>query len=235
MSALPPSPSRGHQTDRPEGRGPGRGHGLGAAVEDDRFSVAAAVGGWQGVAESVLPTLIFVVLFLITGTITVPAIAAGAVVLLALIIRAVRREPLGSAIGGLLGVALGAVWALRSGQGTDFYAPGLVINAVTLAILLISVAVRRPLVALVIAVLDPRVADWAEDPEARRTYTRATLVMAGLYALKLAVQLPLYLSGSVAALGTAKLAMGLPLFALVVWIIWMMHRTLLLRRGDRQP
>jgi Protein of unknown function (DUF3159) len=47
---------------------------------------------------------------------------------------------------------------------------------------------------------------------------------AGLFLLRLAVQLPLYLAGAVVALGIARTAMGLPLFALGLWLTWLMVR-----------
>src|SRR5699024_2143213 len=109
----------------------------------------------------------------------------------------------------------------------------LVTNAVALLVLGFSLALRRPLVGLLVGLLDPRVADWAEDRDARRVYTRATLLFAGLYVAKLAVQLPLLLTGQVAALGAAKIAMGLPAFAVIAYLVWLMHRGLLVRRGQR--
>jgi hypothetical protein len=45
--------------------------------------------------------------------------------------------------------------------------------------------------------------------------------------LRLVIQLPLYLAGAVVALGVAKVALGLPLFAVAVWLSW-----LLLRHGE---
>ena len=98
--------------------------------------------------------------------------------------------------------------------------------------LLVSLAARRPLVGLFIAAMDPRVQDWQQDAHARRIYTRATWLFAGLYAAKLAVQVPLLLTGQVAALGVAKLAMGLPAFAVIAYLVWLMHRSVLSRRPD---
>lgn len=46
----------------------------------------------------------------------------------------------------------------------------------------------------------------------------------GMFALRLTVQLPLYLSDQVAALGVAKLALGTPLYALVIWFTWLSAR-----------
>lgn len=203
--------------------------GLASTLREERFSAVDAVGGPRGAAESILPTLLFLVLSITTGSIPIAVAAAGAVVLVCLVARLVQRQSVSGALGGLIGVALGAVLALRSGRGSDFYAPGIAINAVALAVLLVSLAVRRPLVGTVAAALDARVRAWREDPRARRAYGRATWLFAGLYAAKLLVQVPLLLSGSLAALGMAKLAMGLPAFAVIAYLVWLMHRSVLAR------
>lgn len=207
--------------------------GLGAVLQEEEFSVSDAIGGRRGIAESVLPTLLFVVLFVATRSVTLAGGAAVAVVIVLLIARIVQRQSPATVLGGLLGVALGAVLAIRSGEGSDFYWPGIVINAVTLLILLISVIARRPLVGVLVGLLDARVQDWAADADARRVYTRATWLFMGLYAAKIAVQLPLLLTGQVAALGAAKIAMGLPGFAVIAYLVWLMHRGLLARRDLR--
>lgn len=217
----------------PRTTGTHRRGGLGAVLQEEEFSVADAVGGPRGILESVLPTLLFVVLFVATRSAVVAGVAATAVVLVLLVARLVQRQGLGTVLGGLLGVALGAVLAIRSGEGSDFYWPGIVINAVSLLVLLVSLALRRPLVGALVGVMDPRVRDWAEDPDARRVYTRATLLFVLLYVAKLAVQLPLLLTGQVAALGAAKIAMGLPAFAVIAYLVWLMHRGLLARRERR--
>ncbi|MDN5822128.1 MAG: DUF3159 domain-containing protein [Brachybacterium sp.] len=213
----------------PSGDGDRRS-GLGAVLQEEEFSVADAVGGPRGIIESVLPTLLFVVLFVATRSVMVAAVAATAVVVVLLIARIVQRQSLSTVLGGLLGAALGAVLAIRSGEGSDFYWPGIVTNAVALLVLLVTMALRRPLVGLLVGLLDPRVEDWAQDPDARRVYTRATLLFVLLYTAKLAVQLPLLLTGQVAALGAAKIAMGLPAFAVIAYLVWLMHRGLLARR-----
>ncbi|GAA4527856.1 DUF3159 domain-containing protein [Brachybacterium paraconglomeratum] len=207
--------------------------GLGAVLQDEEFSVSDAIGGPRGIAESVLPTLLFVVLFVVTRSVMVAAVAAVVVVLVLLVARIVQRQSPATVLGGLLGVALGAVLAIRSGEGSDFYWPGIVTNAVSLLVLLTTLVLRRPLVGIFVGLLDPRVKDWAEDPDARRVYTRATLLFVGLYVMKLAVQLPLLLTGQVAALGAAKIAMGLPAFAVIAYLVWLMHRGLLARRERR--
>lgn len=234
-------PGAGAQdVDGPDVDGPGAGadgtaprSGLGAVLQEEEFSVSDAIGGRRGIVESVLPTLLFVVLFVVAHSVAIAAISAVAVVVVLLLARLVQRQSPATVLGGLIGVALGAILALRSGDGEDFYWPGIVTNAVALVVLLISIAVRYPLIGLFVSVLDPRVKDWREDPDAFRVYTRATLLFAALYAAKVAVQLPLLLTGQVAALGAAKIAMGLPAFAVIAYLVWLMHRGLLARRDAR--
>lgn len=234
MSAPGSEPQHPEATPAPERPSEGSSApstGLGGVLQQEEFSVAQAIGGPRCVAESVLPTLVFLVLYLVTRSVMAAALAAVGVVAVLLVVRLVQRQSPATVLGGLLGVALGAVLAIRSGDGTDFYAPGIAINAVSVLVLLVSLLARRPLVGLVVGVLDPRVQDWAEDPDARRVYTRATLLFLGLYVAKLAVQVPLLLTGQVAALGVAKLVMGLPAFAVIAYLVWLLHRALLARRA----
>ena len=57
-----------------------------------------------------------------------------------------------------------------------------------------------------------------------RRYDAATWLWVGLFGARLAVQVPLYLDGSVGWLGTARLVMGIPLWALVLWLTWVLVR-----------
>lgn len=208
--------------------------GLAGVLREDEFSAAQAVGGPRGIAESVLPTLLFVVLFVTTRDVMTAAIAAVVAVVIAVLVRLVQRQSIASAVGGLIGVAIGGILAVRSGEGSDFYLPGIIINAVSLLILVTTIVLRAPLLGVMIGLLDPRVADWRDDPDARRVYTLATWMFAGLYASKLLVQVPLLLADATAALGVAKIAMGLPLFAVLAYATWLMHRALLTRREARE-
>jgi len=67
---------------------------------------------------------------------------------------------------------------------------------------------------------------WRKDPHELRVYSQASWVWVGVFGARLCVQLPFYLAGSLLALGIAKTAMGLPVFALGVWLSY-----LILKRG----
>jgi hypothetical protein len=54
---------------------------------------------------------------------------------------------------------------------------------------------------------------------------KATALWAGMFAVRLLVQYPLYISGNVNALGTARLIMGYPLFIAVAWATWIVIKS----------
>jgi hypothetical protein len=188
-------------------------------------SLAEAVGGPLGLLETSVPAVAFVVAYVASGSDT--NTAAGVAVGLALVLsiaRLVRRESPRHALSGLVGVAFAAFIATRSGKAEDFFLPGLLANAAYASAFVISIAVRRPLVGLIVSQLDAAGAGWREDPDRLRAFTRASWLWAGLFVLRLIVQLPLYLAGAVVALGIARTAMGLPLFALALWLTWRLVR-----------
>jgi hypothetical protein len=201
------------------------------ADEPDRKAVAAptsfqeAVGGPLGIAETSLPAIAFVVAYTASGQdINTAAIVAVALALVLSVARIAKRESPVYALAGLVGVAFAAFIATRSGRAENFFLPGLLQNAAYGSAFLISLAVRRPLVGVIVAALDGEGKEWRNDPARVRAFTRATWLWAGLFALRLVVQIPLYLAGAVVALGVAKTAMGVPLFALGVWLTWLLVR-----------
>ncbi len=141
--------------------------------------------------------------------------------------RLVGGTPVTQALGGVVGVVIGVVWAWRSGQAQDYFAFGLWTNAAYAVALLVSVLVRWPVVGIVVALLRQEGFGWRTDPALRprlRRYTAATWLWIGLFVARLAVQVPLYVDASTAWLGTARLVMGVPLWALALWVTWLLVR-----------
>jgi len=206
------------------------------ALTADEFSASAAVGGVRGVVESVAPGLLFVVVYLATGQELKPALfAAGGAAVLAVIARLVQRTPVTQAFSGLFGVGIGVVWAWRTGDATDYFAYGLWVNALYLVGTLVTILVGWPLVGLVVGTFSKggplsggtwsQAVAWRSDRALRRRYALATWPWVGMFAVRLAVQLPLFFKHDTTWLGTAKLAMGIPLTALALWISWLMVRS----------
>lgn len=193
-------------------------------------TIAEAVGGPLGMLESAVPAVAFIVTYTATGqdTNTSAAVAVGLALMLT-VARLVRRESPQQALSGLIGVAFAAFIATRSGKAENFFLPGLLLNAVNITVLLASVAVRWPLIGVIVTKLDGEDTAWRDDPRRLRAFRRATYLWVGVFSTRLLVQLPMYLAGTVVALGIARTAMGLPLFALGLWLTW------LLVRGVRSP
>ena len=63
---------------------------------------------------------------------------------------------------------------------------------------------------------------WRQDPVRRRVYTQASWIWVGVFGLRVAVQLPLYLAGAVTALGIVNIPLGIPLFAAGAWLTWLL-------------
>ena len=74
---------------------------------------------------------------------------------------------------------------------------------------------------------------WRGDPAKRRVLTILTYCWAGLFLLRLAVELPLYFSGNIVWLGAMKLLMGIPLYAPLLVVSWLVVRSLY--RDSRTP
>ena len=188
-------------------------------------SLTDAVGGPLGVAESVLPTVAFVATYTISGQDTRAAlIAAVALGVVFTIARIARGKTVQFALAGLGGLALSAYVVSRTGNASDFFLPGLLANAGYAIAYLISILARWPLLGIIVAALQGKNMAWRKDPEAVRRYSRASWIWVALFSLRLAVQLPLYLSDSLTALGVARIAMGVPLFAVGIWLSWLILR-----------
>jgi len=195
------------------------------ARRTDAPDFAELLGGPLGMAETSLPAVVFIGSYAISGsdTDTAALLAVGVALVLATA-RLVRRESPRHALTGLVGVAFAAFVAARSGKAENFFLPGLLANAAYATALLVSIAVRRPLVGVIVGHLDGEGDRWRADPRRVKAFVRATWLWVSLFAARLAVQLPLYLAGAVVALGVARTAMGVPLFALGIWLTWLLVR-----------
>jgi hypothetical protein len=142
-----------------------------------------------------------------------------------IVARVLQRQPAAPAIGGLLGIALSAVLALLNNRPEDYYIPGFWTNGAYLAVLLASVIARWPIIGVIAGFLTGTGTSWRVDPRVRRIYAGLTLLWCGLFAARLAVQLPLYFSGSLEALGATRLVMGVPLYAPVLVVTWLVIRS----------
>ena len=193
------------------------------------------IGGVRGVLESLLPGLLFLVTFVFTQDARISAIAPAALAIIAVATRLIRKEPPVSAFSGAIAVAVCVAATLLTGRGEDYFLPGFWINGAWILALTVSVIVGWPLLGVMLGALRGDVTGWRADPLMRRAALTATLLWLALFVVRLAVQLPLYFSGAVEALGVARLVMGVPLFALVVLFTWLLLSRASLSSDDPGP
>ncbi len=198
--------------------------------------VWSAMGGWRGILESVLPSLAFVTLFTISPEPLI--LSLGVSVGLAAvftIVRLIQKSPPSAALGGLIAAAAAAALALFTGRGADNFVPGLITNAVYGTAFLVSALIGWSLIGIAAGFLMGDATGWRSDRRKRRAFRWLAIAWAALVFARLAVQLPLYLTDQVTALGTLKLVMGLPLFAPLIAVTWLVVRALYPRASTEEP
>ncbi|RII94116.1 DUF3159 domain-containing protein [Clavibacter californiensis] len=201
--------------------------GLGQAARGETMTAAAlltAMGGVRGILEAIVPGLLFLVAFTITRDVVLSVAVPVVVAVVAVVARLAQRSAVAPAVGGLVGIVISAFLALRSGEGRDFYALGLWTNGAYFAVLLLSVVVGWPLVGVAVGFLMGDGTAWRQDRRKARALRLLTLVWVGFFALRLAVQLPLYLADAIDALGVARLVMGTPLYGVLLVLSWLFVR-----------
>lgn len=181
------------------------------------------LGGFGGLVSSVVPVMVFVVVNTVTALQPAiwSALAAGVAVAAW---RLVRREPLLPAMSGILGVALCAFIAYRTGEARGFFLYGIWYSLVAGLAFAVSVAVRWPLVGVIWAVLNGSGQGWRIDRRVRFGYDVATVIWAVFFLARFGVQRWLYEDDN-KLLGVVKLGMGVPLTVIGALVtLWAIRR-----------
>jgi hypothetical protein len=209
---------------------------LGIRVEGDRAvfdaqSLIKSLGGWVGIIESAVPPTAFLVIYSIWQN-TVWAVTVSATLALASITKQlVQRKPLSQAIVGAVLTALSAWLALKSpGGAKDYYIPGFITNLAYGSVMLLSVLVRWPIIGLVVGFFKGWGVAWRKNRSLLTRFDLITGMWAGLFGLRLAIELPLFFANNIAALGVAKLILGTPTYALCIWFTWLASRSVILAK-----
>jgi hypothetical protein len=196
----------------------------------DGKSVLEGMGGKLGIAETILPSVLFGSSFALTGQALIAVSLAGGTSALFIVYRLITRRSASSALVGALAVGFAAWLALREGgQAVDYFIPGFITNAVYAIALLVSILVRWPLIGILVELLRGQGTLWRKDRKIVTVYSLVTGLWVGFFSLRLAVQVPLYVSGSAELLAAARVAMGPPLYAGVILVTWLILRATVLR------
>ena len=188
--------------------------------------LANALGGAKGLVDSSLPTVAFIMLFTVVKVELMQAVyAALATAGVLAVIRLLQKNSLQQVLSGLIGIAIAAWFVSRTGRAEDYFLPGLLTNLAYGVGILLSILLRFPAVGFVVGALTGDVLGWRKDPAKIRLYSLISWWWVGMFTLRLLVQVPLYLSGSLELLATARLVMGWPLYLAVAYVTYRAIKT----------
>jgi len=191
---------------------------------DDRAKIIAALGGTRGLIDSGVPSILFLVIFNFGHHLHPAIYGSVALSVLLTIYRLIRKESLQHALSGLFGIAICALFAGHSGKASAFYLPSIYKNIFFLIIYGGANLIRYPLLGLVIGPILGENLEWRKHPARKKVYTQAGWLWAGMFALRIAIQFPLYLANKLNALGVANFFLGYPLYLAVLWGTWQILR-----------
>ncbi|TDD16119.1 DUF3159 domain-containing protein [Nonomuraea diastatica] len=192
-----------------------------------RAQLAKAFGGVRGIIEAAVPTIAFTVSWITTEDLKLSLIISVALSVVLLVVRIAQRSTPQFVINSLIGIAIGAFFASRTGDAKDYFLPGILWNTAYMLGMLVSIVTRWPVVGFLIGSVTGDPTAWHKDQGIVRLCTRLTWLLMLPCAVRVAVQGPVYLFGggdqAVAALGFAKIVMGWPLqvaaFAAMLWVL----------------
>jgi hypothetical protein len=173
--------------------------------------------------------VVFVIVWTLTNDIRLSAGSALVTAALAAAMRAAHGGSMQYVFSGFLATGIAAFFALRSGRAEDAFLPGILLSTAYGVGAVVSILTRWPLVGFIVGAGDPRAKEdpfaWRRDPGVVRVATRLTYVIVALYAVRLGVMVPLYLSGNVAALGVARVVLGWPAWVAALAVMgWLLAR-----------
>jgi hypothetical protein len=179
---------------------------------------------FSGRGVRVLDSLFPLILFLIFNSaisLTVALWGSIGIALFFTLLRLVQKESPVYALGGLGGVLLAAVFATLSGSGEGFFIPGLISNAVTIVLCVVSVLINRPLVAWTSHFVRRWPRTWYWHPKVLPAYNEVTVLWGVVYAARLVLEFRFLGQGEVETLGTLRLILGWPLTILLLIVSYL--------------
>jgi hypothetical protein len=204
-------------------------------------SLTDVLGGRTGALDAGIPAVAFVTAWAAAGAVLSSGAdqrgsssaavlwGAGAAFLAGLVLAGVRlargKRPAGVALG-LLGVVVAASIVLYTGRAADFFLLQIASNAASALVWVASIAVRWPLLGVIVGLALGQKTRWRADPDLVRGYSRASWVWAAQYLVRLAVFIPLYRADQVFALGIARALTWVPVVVCVA-LSWPLMRTAL--------
>lgn len=196
-----------------------------ARPEPQRESLGQLLGGGKAALEASIPPIAFVLgLILSNQSLWWACGAAVASAVVIAIVSFARGGKPRAVLFGLLLVVVSAMVAARTGNAEDFFLIRLLSNAASALAWAVSIAIRWPLLGVVLGTVIGTKAKWRKDPVLLRAYSRASWIWVLQYVIRIVVFGALYLAGNTVALGIAQAVLTYPLIlaclALSGWVLF---------------
>ncbi len=197
----------------------------GATPDHGHNPLHELLGGRRGAIESALPRIVFVTVYLSTGSelgtgLVAALLTAGALA----VARVWRREKPVRVVGGLAGVAVAALVAARTGNASDYFLPSLLANIASALVWAASILIAWPLLGVILGFALRQRTRWRADPDLMRAYSRASWIWVGSFLVRALVNTPLYLSDNLVGLGISRVLLGWPMVLVVIALSWAVIR-----------
>ncbi|MQY12905.1 hypothetical protein SRB5_30440 [Streptomyces sp. RB5] len=186
-----------------------------------RAALFEAFGGVRGMVETTLPGLVFVLAYTVERDIHLAAyIALGLSAVLA-VIRLIGRDTVKHAFSGVFGVAIGAVFAMMSGDAKNFYLPGMLYTLGLAVAYCATAAAGVPLIGLILGPVFRENLSWrTRNPGRKVAYTKSSWAWGLILLAKSAITFPIYFWGDATQLGWLRVALGIPPMLLCVYLTY---------------
>jgi len=169
-----------------------------------------------GLLDTILPPVLFLLLNGLAGFQAAMYGAIGTALMIA-ILRLRRKQSLMYAIAGMGSVALAIALALLLGRSEGYFLPGIVNGGITIALALVSLLIRKPMVAWTSYLARRWPLEWYWHTQVRPAYTEVTLIWTLFFVLRLWWQVALFQGQNTSQLALVNALTGWP--ATVVLLI----------------
>ena len=182
----------------------------------------ALIGGPRGALQSILPPAAFIFTYVATGDNVWWASGIAVAIGVAFAIwRIVEGKRPTRSVGALFIVAISAYIAVKTGSAAAFFWPRVLINVVSAMAFVFSIAIRWPLLGVIVGPLVGTRMRWRQDPDLVRAYGRASWLWVLLCLVRAAILIPLIEEEALLPLAlTGALFYGLVIITVLLsWVV----------------
>jgi hypothetical protein len=174
-----------------------------------------AVTGKVGLLDTILPPVLFLLLnnFASFKIAMIGALGTACVIGF---VRLLRRQSLLYTLAGIGSVGLAIALAYLFGRSEGYFLPDIVNGGITVALALVSLLIRKPMVAWTSYLARRWPLDWYWHAQVRPAYTEVTLAWTLFFALRLLWQVTLFQGQDTSQLALVNTLTGWPATVLLL-------------------